>query len=184
MLRRVGGSRRALDAAVSAAGVDPGGRRPVRERAVEAGARLISERGLVAATLEAVAQSAGCDLFARPDGPMGRIFMRYFPRVLDSVGGWLAEEVAAGRIRPLPVPLLIQQLIGPLVVHLLFRLTMTRGVGWEPPSVQASCEVFADAFLRAVAVGRGEHPVGSSPSPPAPLDTGAGLAHHTWRRWT
>jgi hypothetical protein len=29
-----------------------------------------------------------------------------------SVGSWLAVEVRSGRIRPLPVPLLIQQLIG------------------------------------------------------------------------
>jgi DNA-directed RNA polymerase specialized sigma24 family protein len=39
LLRRLGGSRRALDDALRAAGVEPGGRRPVRERAVEAGAR-------------------------------------------------------------------------------------------------------------------------------------------------
>jgi AcrR family transcriptional regulator len=219
LLRRIGGSRRALDDAVRAAGVDPGGRRPVRDRAVEAAAQLISERGLAAATLEAVAEAAECsvhslyatfggrdellgaiyerysplrdleglvaqpeagledtvramyralavsftreprvlpamlaDLFSRPEGPTGRIFQRYFPRSLDSVGGWLAAEVRAGRIRGLPVPLLIQQMIGPLAVHLLFRPAMERGAGLDLPSVAETCEVFADAFLRAVAV--------------------------------
>ncbi|ROO86793.1 hypothetical protein EDD29_4374 [Actinocorallia herbida] len=42
LVRRIGGGRRALDDAVSATGVDPGGQWPVRERALEAGARLIS----------------------------------------------------------------------------------------------------------------------------------------------
>lgn len=218
LLRRIGGSRRALDDAVRATGVDPGGRRPVRERAVEAGARLISEQGLAVVTLEAVAEAAGCsvhslyaafggrdellgaiyeryspildlesltaepragleetvhgvyralvttfsreprvapamlaDLFSRQDGPTGRIFTRYFPRVMDSVGAWLAAEVRAGRVRPLPMPLLIQQLVGPLAVHLLLRPAM-QGLGWALPSVDETCEVFADAFLRAVAV--------------------------------
>jgi AcrR family transcriptional regulator len=231
LLRRIGGSRRALDDAVRAAGVDPGGRRPVRERAVEAGAQLIGERGLAGATLEAVAEAAGCsvhslyaafggrdellgaiyeryspvldlesltaepragleetvrgvyralvasfsreprvapamlaDLFSRPEGPTRRIFQRYFPRVLDSVGGWLAAEIRAGRIRGLPVPLLIQQLIGPLAVHLLFRPAMTRELGWDLPSVEETCAVFADAFLRAVTVPTAEAWSGS-PSP-------------------
>ena len=218
LLRRIGGSRRALDDAVRAAGVDPGGRRPVRERAVEAAARLISERGLAGASLEAVADAADCsvhslyaafggrdellavvyerysplrdledliaapgagldetvramyralavaftreprvlpamlaDLFSRPQGATGRIFGRYFPRALDSVGGWLAAQVRAGRIRDLPVPLLIGQLIGPLAVHLLFRPAIDHTPGPDLPSVEETCEMFADAFLRAVA---------------------------------
>jgi AcrR family transcriptional regulator len=225
LLRRIGGSRRALDDAVRAAGVDPGGRRPVRERAVEAGARVISERGLAAATLEAVAEAAGCsvhslyvafggrdellgaiyerysplreledltmppragleetvrgvyralavsfsreprviqamlaDLFSRPDGPTARIFQRYFPRVLDSVGRWLAVEVRAGRIRALPVPLLIEQMIGPLTVDLLVRHALPRGPGLGLPSAEETCAVFADTFLRAVAVPEGKAP--------------------------
>jgi len=88
LLRRIGGSRRGLDDAVRAAGVDPGGRPPVRERAVEAGARLISERGLGATTLEAVAEAAGCSLhslyatFGGRDGLLAAIYERYSP-ILD-----------------------------------------------------------------------------------------------------
>jgi AcrR family transcriptional regulator len=219
LLRRIGGSRRALDDAVRAAGVDPGGRQPVRERAVEAGAQLISKRGLAGVTLEAVAEAAECsvpslyaafggreellgaiyerysplrdlegltaepradlvetvhgiyqalaaslsreprvmpamlaDLFSRPEGPTGRVFQRYFPRAMGSVGGWLAAEIRAGRIRALPVPLLIQQLLGPLAVHLLFRPAMARGPGSDLPTGEEACALFADAFLRAVAV--------------------------------
>ena len=219
LLRRIGGSRRNLDEAVRAAGVDPGGRPPVRERAVEAGARLIGERGLAAATLGAVAGAAGCslhslyaafggrdgllaaiyeryspipdlesltagpsaglgetvrgvygalvrsfgreprvapallaDLFSRPDGPAGRIFRRYSPRLLGSVGAWLTAEVRAGRIRPLPLPLLLQQMIGPLAVHMLLRPAFERELGTDLPDVEETCAVFTDAFLRAVAV--------------------------------
>ena len=61
LLRRMGGSRRALNDAVRRAGVDPGGR-SVRERAIDAGARLISERGLATVTLEMVAAAAHCSV--------------------------------------------------------------------------------------------------------------------------
>jgi AcrR family transcriptional regulator len=218
LLRRIGGSRRALDNAVRASGVDPGGKRSVRERAVEAAARLISDRGLAAVTLEAVAVAAECsvhslyatfggrdellgrvyeryspildlealttdpqpilrdtvlgvhralvasfcqeprvmpamlaDLLSRPDGPVGGIFQRYFPRALRNVGGWLAAEVHAGRIRAQPVPLLIQQLLGPLALHLAFRAAMTREPDLKLPDLNETCAVFADNFLRAVA---------------------------------
>jgi AcrR family transcriptional regulator len=50
--------RCALHEAVRTGGVDPGGR-PVPDRAVEAGARLVSERGPATVTLEAVAEAAG-----------------------------------------------------------------------------------------------------------------------------
>jgi AcrR family transcriptional regulator len=60
LLRRLGGSRAALDEAVRFAGVDPAGRVPVRIRALDAAAELIAESGLAASTLEAVADRAGC----------------------------------------------------------------------------------------------------------------------------
>jgi AcrR family transcriptional regulator len=217
LVRRLHGSRRALDEAVRSAGVDPGGRPAVRVRAVEAGARLISERGLAAVTLDAVAEAARCsvhslyaafrgrdelfaaiyerysplseledicahpphdlkdtvmniyramaagfirqpgvmpamlaDLLARPDGPTSRIFAQYFPRAFAGVGGWLATQVRAGRIRNLPVSLLMQQLTGPLVVHLLFRTHINRNPHWNPTDLEATCHMFADAFVRAV----------------------------------
>jgi hypothetical protein len=101
------------------------------------------------------------DLFSRPHGPTGRIFQRYFPRALDSVGGWLAAQARAGRIRDLRVPLLIQQLIGPLAVHLLFRPAIEHTPGPDLPGVDETCELFADAFLRAVAMP------GTATAPPA-----------------
>ncbi|MEV0616454.1 TetR/AcrR family transcriptional regulator [Nonomuraea sp. NPDC050404] len=219
LLRRLGGSRQALDAAVSAAGVDPGGQRPVRERAIEAGAHLIGEHGLAALTLEAVAAAARCSVpslyaaiggrdellraiferhmplmnvdeviadpdadlretvnriyrllaeaftreprvlpamlaeaLARPGGPdLQRLLQHFTPRKLAGLGQWLAGQMAAGRIRTLPIPLLIQQMIAPAVMHFVLRPAIEQIPGLEPPSVEETCAVFAEAFLRATA---------------------------------
>lgn len=227
LVRRLGGSRRSLDEAVRAFGVDPGGRVPVRQRAVEAAARVIHEQGLAAATLETVAAAAGCsvhslyatfggrdglftaiyesysplleierlltlsegdleqtargvyrafvtslgrqpqvaramlaDAFSRPDGAAGRLVQRYFPRALHSIGGWMAAEVAAGRVRDVPIVLLIHQLIGPLVVHLLSRPMLPPGEVAAVPDMEQVCQEFAQAFVRAVAVPETAAPVG------------------------
>jgi len=220
LLRRIGGSRKALDAAVRAAGVDPGGQRPVRERAIEAGARLIGEHGLAALTLEAVATAARCSVpslyvtfggrdelllaiferhlpllnmgevvagphtdldeavnriyrllaealtheprvlpamlaeaLARPGEPdLQRLLQHFTPRKLAGLGQWLADEISAGRIRPLPLPLLIQQLIAPAVMHFVLRPAIDQVPGFDLPSVEETCAVFAEAFLRAVAM--------------------------------
>jgi AcrR family transcriptional regulator len=85
LVRRLGGSRRPLDDAVRAAGVEPGGRPPVRERAVQAAASLISDRGLAAVTLEAVAAQADCSVhslyavFGGRDELLRAVFDRYGP---------------------------------------------------------------------------------------------------------
>ena len=211
LVRRLNGSRRALDEAVRAAGVDPGGQ-PVRNRAIEAGAWLIAERGLAMVTLEAVAEAADCsvhslygifgsrdelfaaiyerysplndllrlsadpfadleqtveqfyrttaatltreprvaaamlsDLLGNPLGIAARISARYFPRVRASLGGYLETQVRAGRILDIPIPLLMQQLVGPLLAHMLMR----PAVGQEVDLEQA-CSAFSAAFLRAV----------------------------------
>ncbi|GAA1908893.1 TetR/AcrR family transcriptional regulator [Streptantibioticus ferralitis] len=217
LLRRLGGSRGALDEAVRRAGVDPGGRPPVRERAIEAAAQLVAERGLGTVTLDAVAERAECslpslhtvfdgrdglfaavyelygplpdfealaadpperledtvrglyravittfereprvlpaifaDLFSRPDGPAARAVRAYFPRLFDSLARLLLPHVDAGRVRPLPLPILIQLLLGPVVNHILLRPVLEPMPGLDLPSVEEACELFAEAYLRAV----------------------------------
>ena len=84
LVRRLNGSRQALDEAVRATGIDPGGR-PVRVRAIEAGARLVSDRGLATVTLEAVAEAADCSvhslyaIFGTRDELFAAIYERYSP---------------------------------------------------------------------------------------------------------
>jgi AcrR family transcriptional regulator len=219
LIRRLGGSRTALDDAVCAAGVDPGGQAPVRIRALDAAATLVSTTGLSSATLEAVAALAQCSVnslhlifsgrdeliravferhsplldiedffttdhgdlattvrqfyglmarslsreprvapallaeaFARPDSPAVQNLVQHnAPRLLASIGAWLDAEVQANTIRDIPSPLLTQQLMSPIVIHLLVRPAMPHIPGVDLPDIDTTCDTFADAFLRAVA---------------------------------
>lgn len=215
LVRRLNGSRQALDEAVRAAGIDPGGR-PVRVRAIEAGAWLVSERGLANVTLDSVAEAADCsvhslyaifgtrdelfaaiyehyspfhdvlrisadpsasleetvaelyrtisatltreprvaaamlsDVLGNPHGIGARIFARYFPRVRASVGGRLKTHVEAGRIRDIPIPLLLQQLLGPMLAHVLMRPALAGEI-----NLDQACPEFTAAFLRAVGTSK------------------------------
>jgi AcrR family transcriptional regulator len=219
LYRRIG-SRRALDDAVRAAGVDPGGRPAVRERATEAALTVIVRDGLGAMTLEAVAAQAGCSLPAlydqfggreglltalferyspirrfealletppaslaegvrgiyaaafdaataqpklaaaliaealtRPHGPIASQVLGLFaPRALGLVRGWLAAEVAAGRCRPLPIPLLVQLLVGPMFAHVATRDLSERVIGEPPAPREEVIETLTAAYCRAVAL--------------------------------
>jgi hypothetical protein len=57
--------------------------------------------------------------------------------------------VRAGRIHDIPVPLLMQQLMGPLLAHVLMRPAVL-GV-----DLGQACSMFTSSFLRAVAVDSG-----------------------------
>lgn len=87
LLRRLGGSRRSLDEALRAAGVDLGGRKPVKERAIAAAGALISEQGLGKVTFERVAAAAECSVpslyvtFGGRDELLRAVFDRYSPIV-------------------------------------------------------------------------------------------------------
>lgn len=219
LVRRLNGSRQSLDDAVRAAGVEPGGRPPVRERAIEAAAALISDRGVAEVTLEAVAVQADCSVhslyavfggrdellrsiferygpvldledmvaepdaelsetvqrlyrllantfsreprvapamlaegLARPTGPTAQAVLQYFvPRLLSGVGQWLTSEIEAGRIRDLPLPLLIQQMLAPIAIHTMARPGAASIPEVDMPPLDEACMVFADNFLRAVA---------------------------------
>jgi AcrR family transcriptional regulator len=221
LMRRLNGSRRPLDDAVRAAGVEPGGRPPVRERAVEAAAALISDQGLAAITLELVAAQSNCSVhslyavfggrdellravydrygpileldeaisdpaaelgdtvhriyrllaetfsreprvapamiaeaLARPTSPaVQALLQHHVPRMLAGVGQWLTGQIAAGRIRDLPLPLLIAQMLAPIAVHTMVRpaIDNVNIAEIDLPAPDQACAVFADAFLRAVA---------------------------------
>lgn len=85
LLRRLGGTRAALDDAVRAAGHDPGGQAPVRARALDAAAELVGSLGLAAATLEAIAARAQCSVpalylaFGGRDELLRALFERHSP---------------------------------------------------------------------------------------------------------
>ncbi|MCX5214773.1 TetR/AcrR family transcriptional regulator [Kitasatospora sp. NBC_00240] len=87
LLRRLGGTRQTLDEALRAAGVEPGGRKPVKERAIEATGALISKQGLGTVTFERVAAAAGCSVpslyaaFGGRDELLRAVFERFTPLV-------------------------------------------------------------------------------------------------------
>jgi hypothetical protein len=57
------------------------------------------------------------------------------------------------RIRDLPTPLLIQQLMGPMVMHMLGRPALTALDVIELPDLDTTCTELAANFMRAVAIG-------------------------------
>jgi len=105
LFRRIGG-REALEEAVRSAGVDPGRKDSVRERALVAALDLIETRGLEALTLEAVARRAGCALtslhtqLGGREGLLSAVFERYSPiagveRILDNRPERFEDQVRA-----------------------------------------------------------------------------------------
>jgi AcrR family transcriptional regulator len=132
LLRRLGGSRTALDAALLAADIDPGGRPPVRLRALAAAANLISENGLTAATLEAIAVRAKCSVFSLHaafggrDELMRAVFDEYSPiRDIEEYLGRPPGDLHA-------------------TVHGFYR-TVAQALNREPRVAPA---IFAEAFSR------------------------------------
>ncbi|GAA1393570.1 TetR/AcrR family transcriptional regulator [Luteococcus peritonei] len=220
LLRRLGGTRAPLDEAVAAAGVELGGRAPVKERALEATAWLLDETDLASTTMEAIAARADCSVDAlyaafrtrdellaatferfsplpaveqwaaqphedlrsaaegfyqrvvegmnsrprveaavaaqalgRGSDPAAQAVVRFgAPRIMAAFGGWLAGEVAAGRVRDLPLPLLLQQFGGPILFHVAINPVMSGVLGPDRAvSSEQAVRTLADNFLRAVA---------------------------------
>jgi hypothetical protein len=92
------------------------------------------------------------EALARPDSPaIQNLLGHNAPRLLASLGAWLTSEISAGRIRDMPLPLLIQQLIAPVAVHMLIRPAVPHLPGLELPDLDTVCDTFTDTFVRAVA---------------------------------
>ena len=72
------------------------------------------------------------------------------PRVFTVLGRWLEVEIRAGHIRQLPTVFLIQQLLGPIVIHMFTRPVVETTPGIPLPAIDTLCDAFAAAFIRAV----------------------------------
>jgi AcrR family transcriptional regulator len=90
-------------------------------------------------------------------------------RTLPLVSGYLAGQMAAGRLRRMDPDLAFQALAGPIVMHLLWRPTAASGVD-GPPVVRAPVEEVVDelvgVWLRAMAPDQQ-----AAPQPPRPRRT-------------
>jgi AcrR family transcriptional regulator len=71
--------------------------------------------------------------------------------VLGAVGGYLAAQMAAGRIRPMPPVIAAQALLGPIVFHLITRAELER-LGALDMSLEQSIDELARAAVRALSV--------------------------------
>jgi hypothetical protein len=110
---------------------------------------------MIAQTLDReprVAPALLAEALARPDSPaIQNLLAHNAPRLLASIGTWLTGEITGGRVRDIPLPLLIQQLIAPIAVHMLVRPAGPQLAGLELPDLDTVCDVFTDAFVHAVA---------------------------------
>ncbi|MCC6791956.1 MAG: helix-turn-helix transcriptional regulator [Thermomicrobiales bacterium] len=93
------------------------------------------------------------DAANRPAGPTARYLVEeYLPRALGTVGVWLAIQMANGRVRPMPLPLVMQLFMAPIGFHVLSRPLLIDITGQDAPSREEVVETLAAAFLRAVAL--------------------------------
>jgi hypothetical protein len=98
-----------------------------------------------------VAPAILAEVFARPTSPTEQKLTQHAaPRMLDVLGAWLNAQVQRGRIRDLPIPLLIQQLMGPMVMHMQSRPALVTLAVVELPDLDTMCTVLAANFVRAV----------------------------------
>ena len=89
------------------------------------------------------------DLLARPDGPASSLVRATLPLMVGPLDTLLTPHVRSGRLRALPLPLLVQLLVGPLISHMLTRPALLASMPAELPSLDETCAIFAEAFLRA-----------------------------------
>ncbi|HKF75514.1 MAG TPA: TetR/AcrR family transcriptional regulator, partial [Candidatus Dormibacteraeota bacterium] len=65
------------------------------------------------------------------------------------LAGYLAEQMAAGRLRPMHPLLALQALAGPLLLHLITRGLAERELGFAPPLEEVAATL-AQTWLRAM----------------------------------
>jgi AcrR family transcriptional regulator len=100
----------------------------------------------------------------RPDGDPGTSQdVVQGMRTLPLVAHYLAEQMAAGRLRPMDPDLAVQALIGPVAMHLLSRSQAESrpGAGRAVPlQLEEVVDELANLWLRAMTPDQGEHPPG------------------------
>ena len=117
-----------------------------------------------------IAPAIFAEMFARPHSPAVQDFTAYSaPRVMGILNGWLEQEVQAGRIRDLPRLLLARQLLGPIIIHVLATPAAPDMAAYPRTEIDTVCDIFADAFINAVALEASGPGVGSRGASPTPV---------------
>jgi AcrR family transcriptional regulator len=92
-------------------------------------------------------------------------------RTLPLVRGYLADQMAAGRLRRMDPELAFQALAGPIVLHLLWRPSAASRVDGPPVGGAPLAEVvdeLVEVWLRAMATDRQAAPEAAASTPPRP----------------
>jgi AcrR family transcriptional regulator len=106
--------------------------------------RVLHERRLLQALLAEVLRD--------PANDIGRAFREwYLPQVTSVLMPLFARHIEAGTIRPLPLPILVHLLMGPLVLHAASRRVIVEEYGIELPDIDVTVDLLTDMFCRAVA---------------------------------
>jgi len=74
------------------------------------------------------------------------------PRMLGAIGGYLMEQMQAGRLRPMHPVLAVQSFVGPIIFHVLLTPVLSEGLGIELDT-EAAVREFALNFVRGMAPG-------------------------------
>jgi AcrR family transcriptional regulator len=76
----------------------------------------------------------------------------YLPQITAVLVPLFSRHIAHGTVQPLPMPVLVQTLIGPVALHGVTREIVTGELGIELPDLDATIDIFTDIFCRAVGV--------------------------------
>jgi AcrR family transcriptional regulator len=90
------------------------------------------------------------DACARPGGPGQQMLKAMIPCLTASLWTLLEPHITAGRLRPMPFPLVVQLLLGPITTHMLLRPVLESSADVELPTVEEISESLAAAYLRSV----------------------------------
>jgi AcrR family transcriptional regulator len=134
-------------------GDSAGFRRCVTEIYGELWDLLMAEYALVSAMV--------AEVLREPEGEIRRFLeRRYLPQIFSRILPWLQEQVDNGLVRPVPLLLLGQQFVAPMVMHMATR-PLVQSTGIAPlPQRDEACALFADLYCSAVLAR--EHPDGGS----------------------
>ena len=91
------------------------------------------------------------EVLRNPGSDVGRAFREwYLPQITAVLVPLFSRHLEHGTVRPLPLPVLVQMLIGPVALHGASRAIVTNELGIELPDVNETIDMFTDLFCRAV----------------------------------
>jgi AcrR family transcriptional regulator len=120
--------------------------------------RVLQEWPIIRSLLAEVLRDPGSDV--------GRAFREwYLPQVTAVLIPMFTRHIERGAIRPIPIPILVQMLIGPMGLHGATRPVLVNEFGFDLPNLDDTVELFTDMFCRAVGT-EGDAPVSDSDRDP------------------